>query len=270
MKAVDLFAGFGGFTLGAEQAGVEVVWASNHWQLAVTAHAANHPNAQHVCQDLRQADWSTLPRYDLLLASPACQGHSSASQPRRTKRHDADRATAWAVVDCADVTSPRAIIVENVPSFRRWRLYELWRKALEVLGYHVQETVLQASHYGVPQRRQRLFVVATRKPVSLALRGRQEPPFGPHVEWDAGIWRKVSEASEAVQERVAKGRRNHGPRFIGQHVTGHPACPSTSRSGRSPRATSGLSCVVAMRTQRTWVFSSIRTTGSTLRCVSAR
>lgn len=43
MKAIDLFAGWGGFTLGAEQAGATVVWAGNHWPLAVEAHAQNHP-----------------------------------------------------------------------------------------------------------------------------------------------------------------------------------------------------------------------------------
>jgi DNA (cytosine-5)-methyltransferase 1 len=76
VKAVDLFAGWGGFTLGANQAGLDVVYAANHWQTAVDVHERNHPNAVHACQDLRQADWSALPAYDVLLASPACQGHS--------------------------------------------------------------------------------------------------------------------------------------------------------------------------------------------------
>ena len=58
MKAIDLFAGGGGFTEGAEQAGCEVVLAANHWPAAVATHAANHPRAKHVCQDLQQADWT--------------------------------------------------------------------------------------------------------------------------------------------------------------------------------------------------------------------
>lgn len=56
--------------------------------------AANHPETEHVCQDLRQADWTSLPRFDLLWASPACQGYSTASQPKRRAYHDAMRATA--------------------------------------------------------------------------------------------------------------------------------------------------------------------------------
>ena len=223
MRAVDLFAGWGGFTLGAERAGAKVVWAANHWPLAVQAHALNHPQTRHACQDLRQADWTALPRYELLLAAPACQGHSQASQPKRRRYHDGLRATAWAVVDCADVTEPRAIIVENVVDFRRWRLYPTWRAALELLGYHLQELELVASRFGVPQRRRRLFIVATRRkaPISLTPKCR-EPGIGPCIDWSGGNWRRVADASANVRARIEKGRARHGRRFLTQHVTGHP------------------------------------------------
>lgn len=68
--AVDLFAGMGGWTTGARAAGVNVVWAANHWPTAVHWHAANHPETVHVCQDLQQANWSKVPWHNLLLASP--------------------------------------------------------------------------------------------------------------------------------------------------------------------------------------------------------
>jgi DNA (cytosine-5)-methyltransferase 1 len=82
MRAVDLFAGLGGFTEGATRAGVQVVWAANHWKAAVDVHARNHPHTDHACQDLRQADWGSVPAHDLLLASPACQGHSRTCRPQ--------------------------------------------------------------------------------------------------------------------------------------------------------------------------------------------
>jgi DNA (cytosine-5)-methyltransferase 1 len=220
-----LFAGWGGFSVGAEAAGADVVYAANHWQLAVEAHAFNHPSTRHECQDLRQADWTALPEYDVLLASPACQGHSQASQPKRRGYHDALRATAWSVVDCAEVTEPEAIIVENVPDFSRWRLYEGWCDQLRKLGYELSEHRLVASHFGVPQRRDRLFIVGAkgRKLQLRGLGGGVEPGFGPSIDWHApGNWRRVDDASLAVQGRIAKGRRNHGRTFLTQHVTGHP------------------------------------------------
>lgn len=226
MIAVDLFAGWGGFTEGAEQAGVKVAWAANHWRLAVDAHRLNHPKAIHTCQDLRQADWTTLPDYELLLASPACQGHSTASQPKRRGYHDAMRATAWAVVDCAEVTRPRAIIVENVPSFRAWELFPLWREALVLLGYHVQDLDAHATGFGVPQRRHRMIIVATRKALAPLVLPRverdHEPAFGPCLELGAGRWRPTTSTTSNVRARFTKGRAVHGRRFLSQHVTDHP------------------------------------------------
>ena len=223
MRCVDLFAGWGGFTLGAENAGLDVVYAANHWPLAVEAHEINHPSAQHVCQDLRQADWTALPEYDLLLASPACQGHSRASQPKRRHFHDALRASAWAVVDCAEVTNPETVLVENVPDMTRWQLYPVWRQALELLGYTVTEGVFTASRFGVPQRRTRLVVCASRVGATVAEDRPDaiEPAFGPHIEWDAPGWRPIANASSNVQRRIGWAQERHGAQCLSQHVTGH-------------------------------------------------
>ncbi len=235
VRAIDLFAGAGGFTLGAELAGAHVVWAANHWPLAVEIHEANHPRTAHACQDLRQADWTMLPAFDLLLASPACQGHSQASRPRRRLYHDAMRATAWAVVDCADVTRPRAILVENVLDFRRWALYPTWRQALEVLGYRIAELVVTASRHDVPQRRTRLFIAGLRDARAQVgaltalddamTRRCAERPFGPCIDWGAGEWRDIASAAPGARERMAHARRRHGERCLSQHVTGHLGVP---------------------------------------------
>jgi len=223
--AIDLFGGFGGFTLGATMAGARVVYAANHWPLAVKVHALNHVDARHECQDLRQADWTKLPMYDLLLASPACQGHSEASQPNRRPYHDEMRATAWAVVDCVEVTRPKTLVIENVVQFREWALYPLWKQALGVLGYTLSEHVLTASQFGVPQRRQRLFITGNRGPRPILLRPQgtqKEPAFGPCIEWNQGDWRPIVEATPNAQARMLAARARHGKRCLSQHTTGHP------------------------------------------------
>lgn len=226
MIAVDLFAGFGGFTEAANQAGVHVAWAANHNPIAVQVHAANHPGTEHACQDLRQADWSALPAHELLLASPACQGHSQASQPQRRAYHDAMRATAWAVVDCADTCEPRALIVENVTSFRRWRLYETWTQALERIGYTLSTHVLTATAHGVPQRRERLFIVGLRngRTLQMPLALTSEPAFAPCLDPDASGWRPVSKAMPGARSRIESALARYS-RCLVQHVTGHPGVP---------------------------------------------
>lgn len=224
MRAVDLFAGWGGFTQGASDVGIDVVWAANHWPVAVRTHELNHPDTTHACQDLRQTDWSALPEFEILLASPACQGHSRASQPRRRKYHDALRATAFAVVDCADVCEPAAIVVENVPSFLQWRLYDWWRGGLERLGYSIEVHLLTASRFGVPQRRTRMFLVATRAGASLGtlVQAAKEPAFAPCLAPAAPhSWAPVAQATPGVQRRIADGRVRHGTRFLTQHTSGH-------------------------------------------------
>ncbi len=240
MKAVDLFAGAGGFTLGADLAGVDVVYAANHWQRAVDVHAANHPSTTHACQDLRQADFSALPAYDLLLASPACQGHSHAGQGARGKwgldhsHHDTSRSTALAVVDCAEATRPKWLVVENVPQFREWALYKHWRAMLEELGYSLGEALLDAADFGVPQERRRVFIVGRRKDVAprdvlgslpkAGVRGRVQPHWRGMLDVldpKAGGWEAVASKSANVRGRVKSGRAKHGSTFLTQHVTGH-------------------------------------------------
>jgi DNA (cytosine-5)-methyltransferase 1 len=215
--AVDLFAGAGGWTEGATRAGVHVAAAVNHWPIAVRSHALNHPATEHRCQDVSLLDPRDLPAHDILLASPACQGHSKARGKERP-HHDASRSTAWAVVDVAEVTRPRVLLVENVPDFRRWVLYPLWREALRRLGYDVTENLLNAADFGVPQERVRLFLVGLRGKAAPAVRA----PAGRKVaaseilDLAAGPWAPVNQAGRAMATlaRIAAGRAAFGRRFL--------------------------------------------------------
>lgn len=239
MRTVDLFAGWGGFTLGATQAGADVVFAANHWPLAVEAHAANHPSTQHACQDLRQIDWRDVPRHELLLASPACQGHSSAANGSRAgedvaARHAALRATAGAVTQCVEVCRPEVFIVENVPRFARWGpaerpglYFEHWLEGLRIRDYTVEVRKVWAHHYDTPQRRLRLFIIGSRGPRIRPLPyASAEPAFGPHIEWEANVpWTLVSDATPAVRNRINRSRPRHGRRFLTQHTSDHHGTP---------------------------------------------
>lgn len=218
MIAIDLFAGLGGFTEGARQAGVHVAFAANHWPTAVEWHAANHPGTVHACQDLQQADFREAPAHDLLLASPACQGHSPA-RGKEKPHHDAQRATAWAVVTCAEVHRPPVVVVENVPSFASaWILYPAWCAAMNALGYALQPMVLDLADSGVPQHRRRLFVVATRSrhPVELKLPQRTHRPAADCIDFNAGSWSPINRPGRSTKTlaRIEAGRRQHGDRFV--------------------------------------------------------
>ncbi|MDP3417897.1 DNA cytosine methyltransferase [Falsiroseomonas sp.] len=217
MRAIDLFAGAGGFTEGATQAGATVVWAANHWQAAVQTHAANHPATEHSCQDLHQADWRRVPAHDLLLASPCCQGHTRA-RGKNTPSHDASRSTAWAVVSAAEYHRPAVIVVENVPEFRSWLLFAAWREAMAAMGYTLSAHVLDAADHGVPQHRERLILIGTRSraPFRLPLRMQQHRPIAAVLDLGAGAWSPVATTrrAPATLARIARGRARFGDRFL--------------------------------------------------------
>lgn len=217
MNAVDLFSGAGGFSTGATMAGCSVVWAANHWPTAVQWHAANHPNTAHACQDLQQADFRAAPAHDILLASPACQGHSLA-RGKEQPHHDAQRSTAWAVVTCAEVHRPAAAVIENVPEFARWVLWPAWCAAMGALGYSLAPMVLDAADHGVAQHRRRLFVVATRSkhPIDLRLEPHAHVPASAVIDFSAGRWSDINRAGRSTRTlaRIASGRQRHGQRFV--------------------------------------------------------
>lgn len=231
MRAIDLFSGIGGFSTGATMAGAEVVFAANHWPLAVHWHQENHPNTQHECQDLSQCDWGILPDHDIGLASPCCQGFSRARGKHRP-HHDKQRATMWAVVDCADYHRQSAWLIENVKEVLEWDLFPVWRQALEAIGYSLAPYVVDAADFGVPQHRERLFMVATLSKHPLVLK----MPRMPHVsvnsviDWDFPKWSRVHSPrrKEATLCRIASGRERFGERFVAPYYSS-----GSGKTGRS-------------------------------------
>lgn len=219
MKAVDLFAGLGGWSTAARSLGIEVAWAANHWPEAVKWHSANHRDTIHVCQDLQQADWSLVPEHDLFLASPCCQGHTKARGKKSgNPEHDASRATAWAVISALEYHRTPLGIIENVVEFLSWELYPAWEMALRALGYQVSPHIVDCADLGVPQNRVRVFIVLTRSEAPLVLQLQQQAhvPATSFIDFDAGTWSPIEKPgrAEATLRRVANGRRSFGDRFV--------------------------------------------------------
>ena len=176
---IDLFAGGGGASIGIEAAlGRRVDLAINHDAVAMAVHRANHPETRHLEADI----WEVKPSeatggapVDLLWASPDCTHFSIAKG--NVPREQGIRSLAWVVIDWAREVRPRVIFLENVQEFSGWgplgedgrpdksrmgETFRSWSAQLERLGYSVDYRVLDASHYGAPTRRRRLFLVARR------------------------------------------------------------------------------------------------------------
>lgn len=218
IRAIDLFAGAGGSTTGAVQAGAHVIWAADHWRTAVDIHTLNHPDTHHECQDLTRFPACDIPDHDLLLASPSCKGFSPA-RGRDQAHHDTHRSTPFVVLGVLEEKRPAFAVVENVKEMRDWELYGVWKAGLHALGYSVREYILNAEDFSVPQSRPRLFVVASlsKHPVDLAFEKKPRVPVQSVLDWEAGSWSEIDNGrrSSNTLARIAQAIQDGlGPRFL--------------------------------------------------------
>ncbi len=210
---VDLFAGYGGASLGIRDVcGRDPDIAMNHDATACAVHAANHPNTKHLQGNV----WHYAPRdvvgdrhVTLLWASPTCTDFSQAKgAPLDRKEATRVRALAWVVVRWARDVAPSIIVVENVPAFEKWGpldnegkpnklrrgfTFRRWVSKLRALGYEVDWREISACDHGAPTSRSRLFIVARRDGLPIAWPeashgpGRSEAHRGAHEVIDWGI-----------------------------------------------------------------------------------
>jgi DNA (cytosine-5)-methyltransferase 1 len=164
IKTLDIFCGGGGSSYGARAAGAQIVCGIDLCDVATNTFADNFPNAHVVTSRLEDLSPRTLHNkignIDLMLASPECTNHTCAKGA--APRSEASRATAMQTLRFAKEFKPRWLIMENVVHMRPWPRYDELKESLRDIGYRLREFVLDASDFGVPQNRRRLFVVCDR------------------------------------------------------------------------------------------------------------
>ncbi|MGD2181597.1 DNA cytosine methyltransferase [Lusitaniella coriacea] len=168
--AVDLFAGAGGFSLGVEQAGFEVVVAVESDPVHAAVYAFNFPQTQVLRVDVTQLSGEQLQNavaqeIDLLFGGPPCQGFSVMG-----KHNPKDDRNGLVFHFCRLVreVQPRYFVMENVPGLmheNNKRLLRRLKRDLRNAGYGITERVkvLNAADFRVPQDRRRLFLLGTRQ-----------------------------------------------------------------------------------------------------------
>lgn len=234
LTVTDLFCGAGGSSLGAEAAGFELVMAANHWQTAIDVHQAHFPNAGHDVADISQADPRRYPVTDILLASPECTNHSQARGVSR-KRQDPSlwdkpdpsaersRATMWDVPRFAEQIRYQAIVVENVVEATKWIGWRAWCIAMDDLGYERRVLSHNSMHHGVPQSRDRIYVV-------FWLKGSPAPD----LELELSAWCPRCERVTACRQQWKLGRSVG--RYRQQYVYGCTACGTACEPAARPAA----------------------------------
>ncbi|XUX00418.1 MAG: DNA cytosine methyltransferase [Dehalogenimonas sp.] len=168
-RAVELFSGCGGMTLGLKLAGFKVLGAIEKDKTAAKTYKKNHPEVKLIRKDITKVGARrfmeslglTRGQLDLLAACPPCQGFSSIRTHNGSKDvKDTRNDLVFEVLRFARVFKPKTIMFENTPGLAEdWRMNELWVKLL-ALGYKGKYLVRDAAEFGVPQRRKRLILLA--------------------------------------------------------------------------------------------------------------
>ena len=155
---IDLFAGVGGIRIAFESQGGKCVFTSEWDKFAQQTYEANYGDIPH--GDLTQIGAEDVPSHDVVLGGFPCQPFSNAGLKRG---FDDTRGTLFFdVARIVEFHQPSMILLENVKGFARHdkgRTLAVVKRVLDELGYNVFTKILNAKDFGVPQNRERIFIV---------------------------------------------------------------------------------------------------------------
>ncbi len=166
LKAISLFAGAGGCSLGFTQAGYKVVYANEFNPSAVATYKQNFPSTLMDDKDISLVDFNEVLKeiglkpgeVDILIGGPPCQGFSTAGARQDT---DPRNQLLKSYLKALLIIKPKWFLMENVEGLLTLKngefLYETLQE-LENLGYSFRVDKIYAQEYGVPQRRKRIFI----------------------------------------------------------------------------------------------------------------
>lgn len=168
LSAVSLFSGCGGFDWGAQQAGVDIVWANDINPHAAAAYKSILPDVEFVLGDI--ADITSFPKADVLIGCYPCTGYSIAARRRSGKsakrdlQADDGNFLYWQFLRVLQQIKPRYAFIENVVGMMtadKGYFLEEQKYQFRRLHYDAHFARLSAAEYGAPQARERIFMVLT-------------------------------------------------------------------------------------------------------------
>ena len=164
---IDLFAGAGGLSLGAEMAGISMRYAVEADAYAAASYKRNFKNATVFCEDIRKLSADKLnTRPVIIMGGPPCQGFSLSNTKTRDMSNPNNRMFEE-FLRFVDKIAPTWFVFENVYGLTKFKngeenIQNHIENRFRDIGYTVKSKILYASDFGVPQRRNRLFIVGNR------------------------------------------------------------------------------------------------------------
>ena len=166
LTAVSLFAGAGGMDVGFENAGVQVLVANELMKEAAETYEENHPNTRLINADINEIIdiFSQYNGVDFVFGGPPCQGFSVAG---KMNPDDNRSKLIFSYLDVVEKVHPKIFIMENVKALatlERWTdIRKKYLTRVNEIGYECFPVVLNATEYGVSQKRERVFFIGIPK-----------------------------------------------------------------------------------------------------------
>ena len=162
---IDLFCGIGGFRLALESFGAECLFSIDNNKQAVDTYDTNFNSNSY--GDITKLNEINVPKHDILCAGFPCQSFSISG---KQKGFEDTRGTLFFdVVRIADYHKPKILFLENVGNLKnhdKGRTFKIIKNTLRsIIGYNVYYDILNASNFGVPQARKRIYIIAIRKDI---------------------------------------------------------------------------------------------------------
>lgn len=174
-KSIDLFAGIGGIRLGFERAfgeQIETVFVSEWDEYAQKTYKANFKDDFDIAGDITQIEAKSIPSFDICLAGFPCQAFSLAGKRQGFDDDYKGLCRGTLFLDVARICEehkPAVIFCENVKGLAihdGGRTLKIIKQTFEDLGYKVFTDILNSKDFGVPQNRERIYIVAFRNDIA--------------------------------------------------------------------------------------------------------
>jgi len=222
-KVISLFSGCGGLDLGFLQLGFDIIWANDILKDACESYKLNIGN-HIVNEDITNINLDHLPKADLIIGGPPCQGFSGiGKRDPNDKRSD----LVYTYLSIVKKVQPTIFLFENVTGLKSSKMkpsdtsmitqpslfesiedvtinyanqknesngvLENLKKSFNQIGYRINIYTLNAADYGVPQRRKRVFIIGNRLTIDIA------PPYPTHYE-NSKLGKKWVSSFEAISD----------------------------------------------------------------------
>ena len=213
-KFIDLFAGIGGIRIPFEELGGKCVFSSEWDKFSQQTYEANFGEIPH--GDITEIDEKDIPKHDLLVGGFPCQAFSQAGLKKGFK--DTRGTMFFEIQRILDYHKPKALLLENVKGLRghdKGKTFKVIISILNELGYQTLESkVLNAKDFGLPQNRERIFIVGYKNHVNFQF---PEPPM---IETKVGsiLDKRVAEKytiSDKMWESAKRRKENYRKKGYG-------------------------------------------------------